>query len=183
MARKNHKKKNTKPPLHNRLWHKFVNLPRLVQLPFFLLVLTFPFVAYGVNVQIEKNKFKRYSKTSQALTHEIIQALGTGELSKREFCDRTNLKYEKGGLTCYHGRKIVFRNLNADEAKALLSISNSTLKKYHWIINKPSNGKILISAHPSGMPCTFGLVKETEQNFTIGVNCSDSARSEYYLVE
>ena len=176
MARKNHKKKSTKLPLHKRLWHKFVNLPRLVQLPFFLLALTFPFVVYGVSVQIEKNKFKRYSFTITQTTRDITTMLGSGEIHTKEFCDRTNLKYQKGELTCQ-----VLALVTAKTTPNTLSVIKDALINNEWSIDESHNSKLSLSAHYKNEPCYTGVIKKTNSQIThIEVYCSASAKQPYY---
>ena len=107
-------------------------------------------------IQREKAQFNQAEKEIDALFAQIIEKVGKPDQEKKEkSCDRPNLKFDKGPLSCSIDRYLLFSNKDASSATEIL-------KK----VSVLGNGNLRLgSAATTGVAFSDNIQRSGDQRF------------------
>lgn len=73
-------------------------------------------------IQREKAQFNQAEKEIDALYAQIVEKVGKPDQEKKEkSCDRPNLKFDKGPLSCFVGKYLLYENKSASTSTEILN--------------------------------------------------------------
>ena len=156
----------------------------------------------------QKAEFGKAEKEIDALYAQIVEKVGKPDQEKKEkSCNRPNLKFEKGPLSCFVASYLLYENKNLEQSNNLMveisSLGNQPLRigsvssQANAFTYPPRRNGDQVFFQSLGtktpLSCTFSYVypaKEqdefklnSETGFEIGIDCGGPAILEYFPVK
>ena len=164
---------------------------------------------YVYLIQREKSQFATAEKEIDALYAQIVEKVGKPDQEKKEkTCDRPNLKFAKGPLSCSVSKSMLFENKNFEESNSLMSnisslsympvrVGSVSSELPGFTANGRRNGDQVFSqsfSSKTNLSCTLSYVypakeqdefsaSNTSTAFEVSFDCGGSAMSEYFPVK
>lgn len=147
----------------------------------------------------EKKRFEAASAELDKLAQQIQAKIGAAQEVKAEnFCNRPNLKFAKGPLSCYVTNDLMYTAIDELSANnltnSLKSISDEPLREGAVFMKGTSFDKnedrrqFIFQSLPNiyNLSCTNTYSyssNQTEKNYIVHISCGSSARSEYFPLQ
>jgi uncharacterized phage-like protein YoqJ len=138
-------------------------------------------VVYGVSAINERKDFIQASKQSETIINSIAKE---GKLETQRYCQRNDMKYSKGILSC----SVIFKKTTEVSSRSQVTKATEQSK---WIfkgnndiaLNDSENTYTIANLYNNGtLNCFVRERKLNDQHSELEVGCSGPARAEWFPV-